>query len=209
MRSETANPMLLASSANQPVRAKENSPLFQRWVKRRSQSSPVRDGRKRHLACGFRTNWVVLESRSDGAKVAVGFEPTGINVCLSLRRGATIEMPRAVRRRSATQSGHGHRHRGLKPTATVNPPLRGWTQCFCVARRGSVRRGRGSVGQTRGLLSSLRDLAGWGGGSPALKRWAIVGRPDGLVSAANALYTRRESSRGVTARPTSGCKLEK
>jgi hypothetical protein len=52
------------------------------------------------------------------------------------------------------------------------------------ALRAPGRRGRGNAGRARrrggGRLSSLRDLAGLDCGNRALKRRAIVGRPDGL-----------------------------
>jgi len=64
-----------------------------------------------------------------------------------------------------------------------SPLLQRWGRSRRLSRPAGIGRNDGKAGLGRGThLSSLRDSAGLCGGNPALKRWAIVCRPDGLVS---------------------------
>lgn len=164
MRFQVTNPMPDALPAQQPVRAKENSPPFQRWVQSRSLSSPVRDGRKRDLCMGTR-------------------------FCGPMRRGGVVLINTLLQRGVSQDVEPANRFNGLlrarkaaeavgRVSACANSQLKqGVNEKAQLARRfdnGVAERGNG-----RAPLSSLRDSAGLGG-NPALKRWAIVGRPDGL-----------------------------
>ena len=100
MRSETAMPMSHARFGNQPVSAKENSPPFQRWVRSRSLSSPVRDGRK----CGFvqRGFGIPLSSLRDLADLG-GANP-------ALKRWAFVDRPYGLDDATARRMNEGERN---------------------------------------------------------------------------------------------------
>ena len=178
---------------SQPVRATDNSPPFQRWVRGRRLSSPVRDGRNRGQCQGQRLR---------------GHLPCGGVFLTStlLHRGVSEDVEPAKRFNGLfpaweTAEGVG------RLSVPANPQLKQRVneKAHCAARLGNGVSDP-SVPASR---SSLRDSAGFRAAHPALKHWVIVCRPDGLGGAAFALHTQADAPRGVPVRPAWEWMLEK